>query len=730
MQRVYWSFWGVLVLAALFMAQSAWGQFIIIPEHRIAPIVPIHRVCAIRSISVDATIREQVAEVQLAQVVRNYSAQPMEASFVFPIPGDAAISQFTLLIDGREVPAKMYTKEEARRIYEGIVRAKRDPALLEYIGYGMLQTQVFPVPANGERKITLRYTQVCKRERDITEFAFPMAAGKLSSRPVEELRFTARIESAGKIKSVYSPSYPVNVERTSENSATVKLTMSGAVPSDDLRLIWGLSDQPIGATLLSYRPGDGEDGYFLLLASPEVRSEAKRASKTVIFTLDRSGSMAGPKIEQARNALKFVMNNLREGDTFNIVVFDDRVESFAPELQRFNDETRAKALRYIEGINDGGSTNIDGALRRSFELAGNTGRPTYVIFLTDGLPTTGERNESAIAEHARQWNHNQARLFTFGLGFDVNARLLDRLSTENSGTTEYVKPNEDIERAVAKFYGKMTAPVLTRASVELTGAEMNRVYPRELPDLFAGQQVVAVGRYRNAGEATIRLAGRVGDEEHTYTYPATLASARGDDTNAFIEKLWATRRVGEILNELDLHGKNQELIDELVRLSTRHGILTPYTAFLANENTNLHAMRENSAQAEYYAFKSPQALENNQTGSAGVNLRQGKQDLQRRNYTQQGQGSFANAQGRMQVEENCQVVGNQALFRRNNRWIDPSVTAADEAKAENVEQFSERYFELARNNRQLRQYLALPEGCTVRVQGQVYRITAQQANGG
>ena len=246
--------------------------------------------------------------------------------------------------------------------------------------------------------------------------------------------------------------------------------------------------------MLSYRPSDGDDGYFLLLASPEVKApDARPQPKTVIFVLDRSGSMAGKKIEQARKALKSVLNNLRDDDLFNIVVYDDRVESFKPELERYSSRTREEAERFVDNIREGGSTNIDSALKTALGMIHDDSRPSYVLFLTDGLPTAGETQELSIAENCRQANARRARLFCFGVGFDVNARLLDRLSGGNSGTSEYVKPDEDIEAHVGRFYAKMTSPVLADLRVELAGIDVNRTYParparpvRGRPDRLGG----------------------------------------------------------------------------------------------------------------------------------------------------------------------------------------------------------------------------------------------------
>ena len=384
--------------------------------------------------------------------------------------------------------------------------------------------------------------------------------------------------------------------------------------------------------MISYRPSSGDDGYFLLLASPEVKAaDARPQPKTVIFVLDRSGSMAGKKIEQARKALKSVLNNLRDDDLFNIIVYDDLVESFKPELERYRSHSREDAERFVDNIREGGSTNIDSALKTALGMVRDDSRPSYVLFLTDGLPTSGETQELKIADNCRHANPRRARLFCFGVGFDVNARLLDRLSGGNSGTSEYVKPDEDIEAHVGRFYAKMTSPVLADLRVELAGIDVNRTYPGDLPDLFEGGQIVWVGRYRQSGRTTLRITGKVGGERRSFEFPAELEDSDRGSAHEFVERIWATRRVGYLIDQIDMSGQNRELIDELVSLSTRYGILTPYTAFLADERVPLHAATQNARQAgeNLVALRSV-------SGGFGVAQRQMKQSYMQAEKANQG----------------------------------------------------------------------------------------------
>ena len=771
-----------LPVLALMMALSpalVRGQGFIVDSR---PHVPIVRSFEVREVSVDARLRDQVAEVQVSQTFYNPGSFVLESEYLFPIPDDAAVQNFVLLVDGKELPGRLLPKDEARRVYENIVRTKRDPALLEYMGRGLYRTNVFPIPPGAERRVTLRYTQVCRRDKDVVEFSYPFGTQKFTAKPIRHLSLRVGLDSREAIKSIYSPSHDARVERSGEHSATVRIDQHDVIPSTDFRLVYTLSEGSLGAGVISYRPSDGDDGYFLLLASPQVKAaDAKPLPKTVIFVLDRSGSMTGKKIEQARNALKFVLENLRDDDTFNIIAYDDRVDTFKPELQRYSRDSRSEAVRYVENVQPGGSTNIDEALKAALGMIRDDSRPSYVLFLTDGLPTAGETRETAIADRAKESNRNHARVFSFGVGYDVNARLLDRISGGNGGTSEYVKPDQDIEASVSRFYSKLTRPALTALSITMKGTDLNRTYPRDLPDLFEGGQLVWVGRYRQSGNTTVRVEGKVAGDRQTLEFPADLAEAGRGSQYDFVEKLWAVRRVGFLIDQIDLHGQNKELTDELVRLSTKYGILTPYTSFLADENVHLHAFRDN----EMRALHELEGLKK-EDGALGVNQRLAKGRYERadncarssmpprrhaaarpsagqppgtepwrcpadsvarptgprvlhgrrleaglelgwrRDAAMPGQYSKAvDAEGheRRSRTNVPPGIGKKTFYRKGERWVDSTVKPDDEAKATVVEQFSDAYFELARKQgADLNQYLTFEEPVTVDLGGKVYRI--------
>ena len=729
---------------------------------------------AIDEIGIKARIRDQVAEVQVSQTFVNTGTRQIQVQFMFPLPYDGAIESLTLLVDGKELTAKLMPADQARSKYEEIVRRSQDPALLEWMGHGMFQTSVFPVPAGAKRTVTLNYDQLLRKNQGATDFIFPLSNARYTAGAVKKLDISVSIESGLPIKNIYSPSHDLKIERSGKKNAVVTSVVKNSIPTEDFRLFYDANPKKLGTSVLSYRPNKKEDGYFLLLTTPQISSEAEPIEKNVVFVVDKSGSMSGEKIKQAKSALKFVLNNLSDGDRFNIVVYDSSVESFRSKLVRFDEETRQTAIGFVEGIYAGGGTNINGALTSAMGHLKNSERPSYIIFLTDGLPTSGETNESKIAVSARRLNKNHARLLSFGVGYDVNSRLLDRLARDNSGASEYVRPNEDIETAVSRVYRRIQSPVLADVKVDFEfdelktseGKPVNRVYPGGRFDLFAGEQLVVVGRYRKSGKAKVTIRGAVGDDKHQYDFPAELIGSSDDQTNGFVEKLWVIRRIGEIIDEIDLNGKNDELVKELVQLSTRHGILTQYTSFLADETvrpTDLassSAFRSNSGRAS-----SDLRLLERADGESGVRQRAGKQLFKNAQNAsgfgadQYGRGSgslpapggvgggFGGRPGGLPAattapssdasvvsgataQSTVRQVGQMTLYKRGKMLVTPETAELDVTKDKDklviIKRYSKEYFALVKaNNTQQNQLLSNQgpdEELLVKLRGKNYLI--------
>ncbi|HPU07073.1 MAG TPA: VIT domain-containing protein [Thermogutta sp.] len=738
------------------------------PPHPPIPIPPPRPVppppeisYSVESLSVNGRINNQVAQVEVAQTFRNTGSRTLEASFVFPLPYDGAIDRMTLMVDGREIPARLLKADEARREYESIVRRNRDPALLEWVGTGMFKTSVFPIPPGQSRTVSLRYTQLCRQQDGMVDFLFPLSTAKYTSKPLRELEVRVNLREDEEIKNIYCPSHDVEVKRLDSRTVTVTYSARDIVPLSDFRLMYDVAPGLVSAKLLSYKSPDEEDGFFLLLAAPQIATQdGKPLPKTVMFVLDRSGSMSGKKIEQLRQAMQFVLNNLREEDLFNIIAYDSDVEAFRPELQRFNDKTRREALAFVEGLVAGGSTNIDAALRTAFSQLQDDKRPTYIVFMTDGLPTTGVTNEMQIVENAKNANTVKARIFCFGIGYDVNSRLLDKLARTGRGYTEYVRPDENLETRISSFYRRIEAPVLTDVTVDVVFDEppgpppVYRLNPQPPFDLFAGEQLALVGRYRKSGRAEVVLKGRIDDEQKEFRFPVDFVARSGDESKAFVEKLWAIRRVGDILDEIDLRGKNPELIDELTRLAMKHGIVTPYTSFIANENVPIHDLTQSRRETES-RLRALEAAE----GYGGFAQRSFKGRMQQaqaadaasalRSFGGLGAefaapsaaapggagmmgGVAASAPALAPAEEEIaraatgetmRYVGNRVFYKRQGQWIDGTLKPEQQQNPIRIKQFSEEYFNLVRQyGRQVSQYLVFDEPTLVNINNQAYLI--------
>jgi len=591
------------LLTAAVTALPAAADGIIIPDPPICepgpcPIPLPMQQLAIRYHRVTVTIENQVATTHVDQVFRNDNDWTVEGTYVFPLPNDAAVSSFTLWIDSEPVEGKVLTREEARRTYEEIVRTMRDPALLEYVDRGAVQASIFPIPPDGERRIELEYTQVLQVDAGLIRYRYPLNTEKFSSIALEQVSVSLDVHSSQPIGAVYSPSHTVEIDRQGATRFTAGYEDSDVTPDRDFELYYTVPQDDIGLSLLTYRDPDSEDpdGYFLLLAAPGFETERQRTTaKDVVFVLDQSGSMEGDKFHQAQAALAYALDHLNPEDRFNVIAFSSGTRTYATGL-RPADEA-AKARRWLEGLSAQGATDIHRALLEAASMM-NSERPSIVIFLTDGLPTEGVTDSEAILAGLGRAASANLRLFAFGVGYDVDTYLLDSLAQGHHGASSYVTPEQSIDEIVSGFYDKVSEPVLMDIELDFGAVSASDMFPEPLPDLFAGGQLVLVGRYRHPGGGSIELSGTVNGEPQEFVYDDQRFREAGGPE--FLPRLWATRKIGYLLNQIRLEGADQELVEQIVKLSIRYGIVTPYTSFLVTEPQALGLDAQNDIAEEAY----------------------------------------------------------------------------------------------------------------------------------
>ena len=665
---------------------GAFADGVIIPDH------PEHGWLTIVYHHVRVGIRDGVVTTRVDQLFRNDTGRDIEGRYIFPLPPGAVVSDFLMWVDGEALEGRVLPADEARAIYEDYVRRAIDPGLLEYIGRDTLAARIYPIPAKGERRIEIEYTELLQADQGVYRYRYPLDTERFSAWPLEHVEIKVDVETSSPLRALYSPTHGLAVNRLDEHSATAVYEESHLLPATDFLLYYSVYPDQMGMTLLTYRTPD-EDGYFLLIVTPQVETDTSTViPKDLVLVLDQSGSMSGEKIEQAKQALIFILGNLNPEDRFAVITFSDIAEALQETLTPVTSESIASATAWVERVETGGGTNIDQALRLGFSLFEEGERARFLIFLTDGEATVGELDTLTIVEHATTANNTSARLFNFGVGYNVNTVLLDQLAQENRGTTTYVQPGENLEVVLSSFYSKIASPVLSNPQIEIASVGTYDLYPRVLPDVFRGTQLLLVGRFREDGETIIKLTGDVEGRAVVYPYQRDFPEVSLEAS--FLPRLWAGRKIASLLDQIRLYGESEELVDEVIRLSKRHGIITPYTSFLIDESKN------------YSDEEMARAVHTAAAPAVGAQAVQGSAALK----------TLAEADTVQANVESVRIVGDRAYFLKDGTWIDSTY---NDQETIDIIAYSPAHFDLVSLSPWIAPHLALGEHVIIRV-GEVY----------
>lgn len=711
----------------------------------------------------DVRIKDQWATATIEQEFYNPHTQRLEGTFLFPVPKGAQIDKFTMEINGKPVDAELLAADKARGIYEDIVRRMQDPALLEYAGRDLFKVRVFPIEPHSRKRVTLTYSQLLKSENGVAAFALPLNTSRFAARPVKNLALKLELETRHPLKSIYSPSHKVEVKRNGSRHATIGYQAAETLPDEDFQIYFAQERDELGLHLLTHRTGS-DDGYFLLLASPGAEEKPGRTlPKDVMFVLDTSGSMAGAKLAQARKALAFCVENLNDQDRFDVLRFATEVEPLFGKLTAAGAESRARAQSFIKHLKPLGGTAIDDALTRALALRPEKAdRPYLVIFLTDGLPTVGNTREDDIVANVTRNSGGNTRVFCFGIGHDVNAHMLDKMAEVTRAASQYVLPEEDIEVKVSAFFSKIKEPMLASPKIEFPeSVRVTRLYPSPLPDVFKGDQIVLAGRYSGDGSGTIRITGMVNGEPRTFQYDGKFPGA--SDAHEFIPRLWATRRVGYLLDEIRLRGENRELKDEVVELARQYSIVTPYTAYLITEDESRRGvtLRRRTVQlsdgvqlaeakAEYDSFMKEKSGSKAISGARSYQqlkaadapslaIAAGTADALRYATPPPTTEPLSRAQtssrpaviagkpvslesAARQFSQQSRFVGGKTFYQNEAQWVDAEVQKLSSSSKVRVQFSSKDYFELQRKHPKAQNWLALGSNVQFVLDGTLYEV--------
>ncbi|MBN1230660.1 MAG: VWA domain-containing protein [Anaerolineales bacterium] len=677
---------------------------------------------------VNVMIENQVAVTHVDQVFYNPNTYEIEGTYIFPVPVDATVTNFVLWIDGEPVKGEVLEAGEARGIYEDIVRQMKDPALLEYVGQGALQASIYPIPAFGERRIEIEYSEPLTAENGLVRYVYPLNTEKFSITPLESVSVSVDIESDQDIRAVYSPTHDIAVDKLNDGHYRAGYEAMDTKPDTDFALYYSIGENE-AFHMMTYRdPGDEDkSGYFLLMLAPSPQVEEKPIPKDVILVLDKSGSMDGEKFQQAQEAIVYILQHLNEDDRFNIITFSTGLEIYASAL-----EPAAQADDAVEWVMEQealGATDINRALLEASYLAeGN--HPTYLIFLTDGLPTEGETDSARIIENIEDNAPDNLRLFSFGVGYDVDTFLLDSLAKNHHGTSTYVLPEERLDERLSEFYSSISTPVMTDLEIEVDGMTVYDLYPNPLPDLFEGSQIIVVGRYKDGGSGSITLTGKVGNERETFVYDDLyfIKDSRSRSDSEVVDtlpRLWATRKIGYLLNDVRLNGPDEETIDQIVHLSIRYGIVTPYTSYLVTEPDILGVEEQSRIVDDAFDMAEEVAAEEPAFGEAAVDKATTEGDL--------AGADFAPSPNDVELDgitatDVVKTVGTHTFVYQDGIWVD-TLFDPDSMIALKVPFLSQDYFDLSSSRQEIGAAFALGDRVIVISDGIAYEVIAEDQTG-
>jgi Ca-activated chloride channel homolog len=691
------------------------------PDRPIVECMPVRAQVVRTSSNVRVELRDRVLHYEVEERFVNRGGMIGEADYVFPLPNGAAFRDLKLSIDGQMVGGETLGADEARRVYEDIVRRQRDPALVEWMGHGLLRTRIFPFNAGEERRVVVRFESVAPREGDALRVDYfrgtaptapnprlvPVDGGGLS-RQQGRTTFTLTYQRAGELGDVYSPTHELDVDREGD-TRHVSIREGGP----DVTVLVALRRASSASiTTLAHATRD-EPGFALLTVTPPADLANNSTARDVTFVLDVSGSMNGPKLEQAKAAGHRLLHTLTSADRFRVIDFSTDVRSFRDDYVYATDANVRAAERYLDGLDAEGSTNISGALDRALEHGddnriGDRSRLPLVLFITDGEPTVGERDPDAIAARAAR-ERGDARVFTFGLGSDVNVSLIEQLALQGRGTAQFVRPDESIEHAVELVASRLRQPVLSdvRITVDGDNVHLSRMYPTQPLDVFAGQDLVVLARYDGSGTANVVVQGRAGSRDVRWT--ASRNFPREEQENAFVPRLWATQRIGWLSAEKRRSGASQEIDDEIRRLGERFGIPTEFTSYLVQEPGRVAGRP--------VPMPMDQAMHGRAVGSAGAGAMSAPAaapsvfEAARAASAQRAAKSMAAADALSDTSGETQRAGTHMFGRDGDRWVDTRYKS--ELKVYRVKAYSTSYFTLIQRIPDLREALTVGDHALV-----------------
>jgi Ca-activated chloride channel family protein len=553
-----------------------------------------------------------IATVEVTQQFQNPFSEKIEAVYIFPLPQNAAVNEFIMVIGERRIRGIIRERQEAEQIYREARNQGYVASLLTQEWPNIFTQKVANIEPGKQIDVHIKYFNTLAYADGWYEFVFPMVVGprfnppgstdgvgavgrgktgisgqstevqylKPNERSGHDISLALDIDAGVKIEEIACASHAIKKDKDGAEKVHVQLSDLDNIPNKDFVLRFKMAGDTVKSALVTHR--DERGGFFtLMLYPPDELKQIKRAPMEMVFVLDCSGSMNGQPIAKAKDAIKRALRKLEPDDTFQVIQFSMSASQFGPNPIPATADNVRRAIEYVDNLQGEGGTMMIEGIKAALDFPHDPRRFRLVSFMTDGYIG----NETQILGEIHQ-RLGSARIFSFGVGTSVNRYLLDRMAKLGRGAVAYIGLADSGTEVVDVFYDRISHPALTDMQIDWGDLEVSEVYPRQIPDLFVGRPIILTGRFKGEKDTTIRIAGRAGQYDKTLSIPVRLDDSSA--THAGIACVWARKRIEDLATQAT-YDASEALPAEIKQVALQYSLMSAYTAFVAVDSTQVTA---------------------------------------------------------------------------------------------------------------------------------------------
>lgn len=554
----------------------------------------------------DVTVSGQIMRVRVTQAFRNTSSQWMEATYLYPLPDDGAVDTLKMVVGQRVIVGKIKRRIEAREIYETAKAQGRKAGLVESDRPNLFRNSVANIAPGETVLIAIEYQAPVRQLAGEFSMRLPLVVGPRYV-PPHTLTDGAAVADAARVvaplagpalggslnpvsitvhlapgfvpANIVSPNHRISVVDAGPAARTITLA-AGEVPADrDFELRWrsASADPTIGL----FRQTLNGQQYLMATITPRANVEpGKLAPREMIFVIDNSGSMGGQSMDAAKQSLLHALGTLRPEDTFNVIRFDDTMTRLFDHATLATPDQVALARKYTEGLDAAGGTEMLPALQSALidDHPGDKG-VRQVIFLTDGDLSNEKEMMAEIAAHG-----GRSRVFMVGIGSAPNNFLMRRMAETGRGTYTNIGEGSEVMAKMTALLDRLRMPDVRDISVHVEGSMLD-LTPRRLPDLYAGEPLVLLGRSERSGSEILAgklvVSGMIGDKPWRQAVDLSQAS-----DSPSVARLWAGRSIADVEAQRWSGQMEDAAADEAIaQLGLAYDLVTTQTSLVAVDET-------------------------------------------------------------------------------------------------------------------------------------------------